>query len=286
MGKRRDSNFLDSLIKILIIFLLLGVILIVGLYLKEMISTQDKKIIPTTPTTQKSDKNDSKKSVTQNTPSQLASTKDANMQEANPTQKISDKNSNTKQKLYTEEEMQEILQMMIDQMQELKEEESNDSMSKSQSEQNDNLAQTLLNIEDDEDNFAQNAPGDIQADKVQAKENRTKDTYNKVVLEDNSYSNDNIDKLSSEIGALIKSVETKTKAKDSNKYTNEIKKEVKVREDSMRIIIVRRGDTLSKIALRAYGSVKAYTKILKANRDLIKNPNRIYVGQRLRIPNF
>lgn len=286
MGKRRDSNFLDSLIKILIIFLLLGVILIVGLYLKEMISTQDKKIIPTTPTTQKSDKNDSKKSVTQNTPSQLASTKDANMQEANPTQKISDKNSNTKQKLYTEEEMQEILQMMIDQMQELKEEESNDSMSKSQSEQNDNLAQTLLNIEDDEDNLAQNEPRDIQADKVQAKENRTKDTYNKVVLEDNSYSNDNIDKLSSEIGALIKSVETKTKAKDSNKYTNEIKKEVKVREDSMRIIIVRRGDTLSKIALRAYGSVKAYTKILKANRDLIKNPNRIYVGQRLRIPNF
>ena len=38
----------------------------------------------------------------------------------------------------------------------------------------------------------------------------------------------------------------------------------------MRIIVVKRGDTLSKIALRAYGSVNAYTKILEANRDLIK----------------
>jgi xanthosine utilization system XapX-like protein/phage tail protein X len=286
MGKRRDSNFLDSLIKILIIFLLLGVILIVGLYLKEMIYAQDKKIIQTTPTTQKSDTNSTKKSVMQNLPSQLSSTKDATLQGSNPGQNNSTQNSNTKQKLYTEEEMQEILQMMIDQMQELKEEESNDSVNKSQSEQNDDLAQTLLSIEDDEDNPVQNIPKDIQADKVQAKENSTKDTYNKVVLEDNSYSDDNIDKLSSEIGSLIKSVETQTKTDDGKEYTNEIKKEVKTREDSMRIIVVRRGDTLSKIALRAYGSIKAYTKILKANRDLIKNPNRIYVGQRLRIPNF
>jgi nucleoid-associated protein YgaU len=52
----------------------------------------------------------------------------------------------------------------------------------------------------------------------------------------------------------------------------------------MRVIIVKKGDTLTKIALRAYGKVSAYHKLLDANKDLIKNPNNIYVGQRLRVP--
>ena len=52
----------------------------------------------------------------------------------------------------------------------------------------------------------------------------------------------------------------------------------------MRVIVVKRGDTLSKIALRAYGRVSAYHKLVEANRDLIKNPNHIFIGQKLRIP--
>ena len=57
------------------------------------------------------------------------------------------------------------------------------------------------------------------------------------------------------------------------------------RKNEMRIIVVRRGDTLGKIAKRAYGNVMEYRKIYKANPDILKRPDRIYVGQKLRIPN-
>ncbi len=52
----------------------------------------------------------------------------------------------------------------------------------------------------------------------------------------------------------------------------------------MKIIVVKRGDNLSKIAQRAYGDPKKYKKILQANPQMLKNPNLIYVGQKLRIP--
>jgi len=74
---------------------------------------------------------------------------------------------------------------------------------------------------------------------------------------------------------------------DSNKkdnYTKNIEKELKTRESEMRVIVVKRGDSLSKIAKRAYGDSKYYYKIIKANPKLQKNPNLIYVGQKLRIP--
>lgn len=48
--------------------------------------------------------------------------------------------------------------------------------------------------------------------------------------------------------------------------------------------IVRKGDTLSKIAEQYYGDMTLYPKIFEANRDVLDDPNRIYPGQRLRIP--
>lgn len=47
---------------------------------------------------------------------------------------------------------------------------------------------------------------------------------------------------------------------------------------------VVRGDTLWGIAKKYYGSGAQYTKIYNANRDQIKNPNRIYPGQVFTIP--
>jgi len=72
--------------------------------------------------------------------------------------------------------------------------------------------------------------------------------------------------------------------KISSSYEQAIKKEIDVRSNEMRIIIVKKGDTLSKIAKKAYGSIDAYPKIFMANPEIIKNPNEIFVGQRLRIP--
>ena len=47
---------------------------------------------------------------------------------------------------------------------------------------------------------------------------------------------------------------------------------------------VKRGDCLWLIAKKFYGNGAKYTKIYEANRDKIKNPDRIYVGQVLTIP--
>ncbi len=47
---------------------------------------------------------------------------------------------------------------------------------------------------------------------------------------------------------------------------------------------VKSGDTLSKISKDAYGDANQYTKIFEANRPMLKNPDKIYPGQVLRIP--
>ena len=44
------------------------------------------------------------------------------------------------------------------------------------------------------------------------------------------------------------------------------------------------GDSLSKIAKREYGNANDWPRIFEANKDQIKDPNKIYPGQLLRIP--
>ncbi|MCX6552254.1 MAG: LysM peptidoglycan-binding domain-containing protein [Acidobacteria bacterium] len=44
------------------------------------------------------------------------------------------------------------------------------------------------------------------------------------------------------------------------------------------------GDTLSKIAKHFYGDPNTYMKIFEANKDQLADPNKINVGQKLRIP--
>jgi len=44
------------------------------------------------------------------------------------------------------------------------------------------------------------------------------------------------------------------------------------------------GDTLSNISKRFYGSPNEYMKIFDANRDQLTDPNKIQVGQELKIP--
>jgi nucleoid-associated protein YgaU len=48
--------------------------------------------------------------------------------------------------------------------------------------------------------------------------------------------------------------------------------------------VVKKGDTLSKIADEVYGDKMLYPKIFEANRDILKDPNKIQPGQKLRIP--
>jgi nucleoid-associated protein YgaU len=48
--------------------------------------------------------------------------------------------------------------------------------------------------------------------------------------------------------------------------------------------VVAKGETLWKLAERYYGDGKLYPKIFEANRDALKDPNAIGIGQKLRIP--
>lgn len=47
---------------------------------------------------------------------------------------------------------------------------------------------------------------------------------------------------------------------------------------------VQPGDTLAKIAKGHLGKASAYRRIFEINRDTLANPNRIEVGQRLKLP--
>jgi nucleoid-associated protein YgaU len=47
---------------------------------------------------------------------------------------------------------------------------------------------------------------------------------------------------------------------------------------------VKAGDTLSKIAQQQLGDAKAYMVIFEANRNLLKDPDKIQPGQVLKIP--
>ena len=51
-----------------------------------------------------------------------------------------------------------------------------------------------------------------------------------------------------------------------------------------KIYEVKSGDSLSKIAKHEYGDGNAWNKIYEANRDILKDPNKIFPGQKLKIP--
>jgi len=122
----------------------------------------------------------------------------------------------------------------------------------------------------------------VQTDQEVKSNNKKTDTFNKVIIEKKEVATqDDLTKLYAKLNQIMK--KDKSKVKSSN-YVSNIKKETKVRSNAMRIITVRKGDTLSLIARRAYGDAMMYPKIFAANPDLIKNPNRIFPGQKLRVP--
>jgi len=66
--------------------------------------------------------------------------------------------------------------------------------------------------------------------------------------------------------------------------TEETGRDATVSEQESRFYEIKSGDTLSKIAKEFYGSANKYPKIFEANREVIKDPDKIYPGQMIRIP--
>jgi 5'-nucleotidase / UDP-sugar diphosphatase len=63
-----------------------------------------------------------------------------------------------------------------------------------------------------------------------------------------------------------------------------IEHQVSSNETPQRIHIVQKGDTLSFISAKYYGSTRQWRKILAANGDNLPNPNRLVPGSKLIIP--
>jgi len=57
-------------------------------------------------------------------------------------------------------------------------------------------------------------------------------------------------------------------------------------EPEAKYYTVKRGDTLSGIAKEQYGNAMKYPVIFEANRPMLKDPDKIYPGQVLRIPDL
>ena len=55
-------------------------------------------------------------------------------------------------------------------------------------------------------------------------------------------------------------------------------------EEKVEYDIIQSGDNMSKIAKHYYGDPNKYPLIFEANREVIKNADLIYPGQKIRIP--
>ncbi|MEM7218295.1 MAG: peptidoglycan-binding protein LysM [Pseudomonadota bacterium] len=55
-------------------------------------------------------------------------------------------------------------------------------------------------------------------------------------------------------------------------------------EPEVQFYVIESGDTLGAIAKEFLGSASRYPEIFEANREVIQDPNKIYPGQKIRIP--
>lgn len=55
-------------------------------------------------------------------------------------------------------------------------------------------------------------------------------------------------------------------------------------EATTEFYVIQSGDTLGKIAKRVYGDAMQYPKIFEANKEVIEDPDKIFVGQKIRLP--
>ena len=282
---QQSGSFMSSAIKILVIILLLLLMVVLGAVAYKFLFKDEKATIQSQPI--------------QKTPMQNS---DGNNLVQNVTDAVESRGGGVKK-----EEIALIVKSVLAQMNQAKQQKA----ASSASEPAQNNAQMLMQegetvqgetqpVQEGDDAALLNDLSTADVDNVQEQEmdlssldnidsnkevkekNVKADTFNKVIIDKNEVATkDDLSKLYAKLNQIMK--KDKKKVQSSN-YVSKIKKETKVRSNAMRIITVRKGDTLSLIARRAYGDAMMYPKIFAANPDLIKNPNMIFPGQKLRVP--
>ena len=61
---------------------------------------------------------------------------------------------------------------------------------------------------------------------------------------------------------------------------------VEIPPEPVQFYTIVKGDSLSRIAKRFYGNAMKYPVLFEANREVIKDPDRIYPGQVIRVPDL
>jgi nucleoid-associated protein YgaU len=74
------------------------------------------------------------------------------------------------------------------------------------------------------------------------------------------------------------------KKADFSGVTGEFKSDAPLVAPEHTLYVVKKGDTLSKIAKDHYGKASKYHAIFKANQDILKDPDHIKPGQELKLP--
>ncbi len=84
----------------------------------------------------------------------------------------------------------------------------------------------------------------------------------------------------------IKSLITieKNKYRETDLYERKLETEAKINNNEMRILTVKKGESIWDIAVRAYNDGNKYKKILDANPLIKKNPALLKAGITLRVP--
>lgn len=73
--------------------------------------------------------------------------------------------------------------------------------------------------------------------------------------------------------------------KPKNSSASSVKKEkYEPKAKSYETYTIKKDDTLWGLAVKYYGNGAKFMKIYNANRDVIKNPNKLTVGQKIKIP--
>ena len=76
------------------------------------------------------------------------------------------------------------------------------------------------------------------------------------------------------------------KIKTLSGWENEVAADIRVEKtDIFGVYTVQPGDTLSKISKQLLGSPNKYMEIFNINKDVLKNPDMIKVGQQIKLPN-
>jgi len=74
-----------------------------------------------------------------------------------------------------------------------------------------------------------------------------------------------------------------TSSVDNSTYTAQLNKEI-TNEESTRVIVVKRGDTLASLSEKYYGDAMQYKKIIASNASLSSDSSIIYAGQKIKLP--